>query len=304
MMSPRLSPTIEEPKHKLEHSNQTQRRSFSEPVSPRASFGNRESLAARRRDGSITCFPRLPSRTCTSDWLTPLGFFGESNLSQHRATMSDLYACGVDAHCGVDIPKPLEMLEESPRQTPVPIDESPFRTPELQWPTHPNEGSEPSGFKPGRAIGVSAHCRRSSAKPMEARGSDVNHGLLDKLRRYSFMPLLDHTPESIRGASLPTRTWTEVPLYEDGGRRRSSKQLLQSILDRRPAPKRMSWKLSRKSSRSSAQARRKRTISSTQKRRTSGLDRMSCSEDHHPHICMDEQLTPTPFSGSEVTFFE
>ncbi|KAI0839637.1 hypothetical protein F5Y06DRAFT_11453 [Hypoxylon sp. FL0890] len=216
--------------------------------------------------------------------------------------MSDLYACGVDAHCGVDVPKPLEILEESPRQTPDPIGESPFRTPELQWSTHPNEVSETSGLKTGRAIGVSAHCRRSSAKPMEARNSDAGHGLLDKLRRYSFMPLLEQTPESIRGASLPTRTWAEVPLYEDGGRRRSSKQVLQGILDRRPVPKKRSWKLSRSSSRSGARGGRKRTISSAQNRRRSGLDRMSCSEDHHPHICMDEQLTP--FSESESAWFE
>ncbi|KAI1416379.1 hypothetical protein F5Y13DRAFT_205260 [Hypoxylon sp. FL1857] len=300
-MSPGLSVTAEESSHKLDSSFQSQRRSVSEPISPRASFGDLKKLAARRRDGSMTCFPKLPSRMCTSDWLTPLGLFGELNLSKHRATMSDLYAHGVDAHCGVDIPKPLEILEESPRQTPVPIDNVSFQTPESQWCTRPSKGLETGYLKSGRAIGVSTHCRKSSTKLMETRKSDPNHGLLDKLRRYSFMPLLDLTPENIRGASLPTRTRSEVPLYKDGGKKRSSKELLQGILDRRPVPKKSSRKSSQRSSRSGTRGRRKTTISSAQKRR-SGLDCMSCSEDHHPHICMDEQLTP--LSGSETAWFK
>ncbi|OTA59723.1 hypothetical protein K449DRAFT_108069 [Hypoxylon sp. EC38] len=297
-MSPRLSPTVEEPSHQIESSSQNQRRSVSEPVSPRGSFGDLRLRATRHRDGSMTCFPKLPSRTCTSDWLTPLGLFEEPTcISQHRATMSDLYARGVDAHLGVDVPKPLEMLEESPRQTPVPIDDSPFQTPGPQWSTHPSEGPE-SGLKAGRAIGVSTHCRKSSTKPMEAQNSDHNHGLLDKLRRYSFMPLLDQTPESIRGASLPAQTWAEVPLRESGVTKRSSKELLQGILNRRSASK----KSSRRSSRPGVRERRNKTVSSAQKRRRSGLGRMSCSEDYQPHICMDEQLTP--ISGSETAWFE
>ncbi|KAI2628626.1 hypothetical protein GGR54DRAFT_636341 [Hypoxylon sp. NC1633] len=217
--------------------------------------------------------------------------------------MSDLYAHGVDAHCGMDIPKPLEMLEESPRQTPVPVDNFPFPDTGPRWPHDLNEGLEIGSKKTGSAIGAASHRRKSASKPIEARSPDQGRGLLDQLRRYSFMPLLDHTPESIREASPPTRTWAEIPLRGDGGRKQSSKELLQEILDGKPASNRSSRVSSQGSSRSGFLRRRKRTNSGKAQKRPSGAPgRVSCSEDQTPHICVDEQLTP--LSGSEPTWLE
>ncbi|KAI1380545.1 hypothetical protein F4677DRAFT_441858 [Hypoxylon crocopeplum] len=210
--------------------------------------------------------------------------------------MSDLYAHGIDAHCGVDVPKPLEVLEESPRQTPVPIDDFPFPKVGLRWSQKLLERPDADSKESGGLIGAAAHRRRSTVKPVEAR---TNYGLLDELRRYSFMPLLDRTPENVRGALPPIRTGAEIPLREEGGRKQSSKELLQGILDRRPASNRPSRESSRKSLGYGLLGRQKRT---EQKRSSGALSRVSCSEDQTPHICMDEQLTP--LSGSEVAWFD
>ncbi|KAI1472986.1 uncharacterized protein F4812DRAFT_34746 [Daldinia caldariorum] len=279
---------------------QKKRRSASEPVSPRASLGDFKNPATHRRDGSMTRFPKLPSRFCTGDWLTPLGLFEEPDIPQQREMVADLYACGVDAHCGVNFSRPLEMLEESPRQTPAPPADS--YTPEYlpQWPTK-LEKRKTYGRKAGRSMGASSHRRKSSAKPPGIwTPAGTNYGLLEKLRHYSFMPLLNEPPESSRKAFIPRpRMWDELPLREGAGRKHSSKALLQGLLDGKPA----SSKSSRKSSQSEARRRRKKTSSSaTQKRYSLGHGRVSCSEDQTPHICMDEQATP--ISGSEITWFE
>ncbi|KAI0888336.1 uncharacterized protein GGS22DRAFT_96156 [Annulohypoxylon maeteangense] len=248
-----------------------QRRSASEPVSPRASFGDLKSQNGRRRDGSMTCFPKLPSRTSTTDWLTPLGLFGESNMSQHKATMSDLYVLGIDAHSGADVPKPLEILEESPPPTLAPSEDFLFQSSGPQWPTQVDKGSD-THLKAGSAIGVSAHRRKSSIKPIEAPKPHQNHGLLDTLRRYSFMPLSDQTPENIREASPPARTLADLPLREDGGRKQSSKDLLQEILDRKPPSKRSSRRSSRRPSHVHIDI-QGRSRTGTGSSRRSGLDR-------------------------------
>ncbi|KAI1458750.1 hypothetical protein F4805DRAFT_456464 [Annulohypoxylon moriforme] len=297
-VSPRLSPPVEESSHMLDVPRE-QRRSASEPVSPRASFGDLKAQNARHRDGSMTCFPKLPSRTSTTDWLTPLGLFGESNMSQHKATMSDLYVLGIDAHSGADVPKPLEVLEESPPPTLAPIDDFLFQCSGPQWPTQVDEQSN-THLRVGSAIGASTHRRKSSFKPLEAPKPHQNHGLLDTLRRYSFMPLSDQTPENIREASPPARTWTDLPLREDAGRKHSSKDLLQEILDRKPASKRSSRRSSRKPSHIRIDI-QSRSRTGTGSSRRSGRDRVSCSEDQTPHICMDEQLTPL---GSDTAWFE
>ncbi|KAI1087215.1 hypothetical protein F5B19DRAFT_486874 [Rostrohypoxylon terebratum] len=281
-VSPTLSPPVEEPPDML--GPREQRRSASEPVSPRASSGDLKSGVGRRRDG-----PGLRSRSSTADWLTPLGLFGESNMSQRGSMMSDLYVLGVDAHSGANTQKPLEVLKEPPLVAPAPIDGFLFKSKGPQWPTHRGEGPD-ALLKPGSAIGASTHRRKSSFRPIESTKPHTNHGLLDTLRRYSFMPLSDQTPENIREASPPAQTCTDLQLREDGGRKQSSKDLLQEILDKKPMPK----KLSRRSSRKPSQPHIEnpnRSRTGTASSRKSGMGRMSCSEDQTPHICMDEQLT-------------
>ncbi|KAI0846131.1 hypothetical protein F5Y00DRAFT_254817 [Daldinia vernicosa] len=300
--SAKFHSTIEESAHVQEPKLQGKRRSASEPVSPRRSLGGIKIPTNRYRDGSMTGFPKILSRSCTSDWLTPLGLSSEPSTPQQREIIPDLYARGVDAHCGVNVSRPLEILEESPRQTPVPPTDTPFQESMLQWPGKLDEKPEKFSRKTGRAIGASSHRRKSSFEPPGFWASSTSHDLLDKLRRYSFMPLLDQTPESSRKVLPLPRVWDELPPRE-GGRRQSSKALLQEMLNGKPASKPASNKSSRKSSRSGTRRQRKKTGSSaTQKRQSVGRGRVSCSEDQTPHICMDEQLTP--FSGSETAWFE
>ncbi|KAI4861291.1 hypothetical protein F4820DRAFT_464872 [Hypoxylon rubiginosum] len=301
-----LSPTLEELSDTLEPDPRNQRRSTSEPVSPRASFRNLKS-SVPRRDGSMTCFPKLLSRSSTSDWLTPLGIFEESSLTQYRATMratmSDLYARGVDAHSGANVSKPLEMLEESPRQTPAPVEYFPFTVSESEWSRKLSEAPEAWDKKTGRALGAASHRRKSTFKPTEARSSEPRHGILDTLRRYSFMPLSDQTPESIREVSPIPETQAEVSLQAEGGRKRSSKEMLQGIINGKPVSNKPSRKSSRVSSGSNVQGQRRETGSwTTQKRQSGPAGRVSCSEDQTPHVCVDELLTP--LSGSEVAYFD
>ncbi|KAI1777411.1 hypothetical protein F4818DRAFT_457267 [Hypoxylon cercidicola] len=298
-MSPMLSPTREESTDIPEPNHRNQRLSASEPVSPKASFGNLQSLTSGR---SMTSFPKLLSRSSTSDWLTPLGLFGESSVAQHRATMTDLYTRGIDAHSGVNVPKPLEILEESPRQTPTPDEYFPFAISESEWCKKLSEAPE-TRKKTGRALGAASHRRKSTFKATDARGSEPKYGLLDKLRRYSFMPLSEQTPEGVREASPTPETQAEVPLQAEGGRKSSSKEMLQGIIDRKPLSNRPSRRSSRMSSQFRIPGQRKMTGSgSSQKRQGSPGRRVSCSEDQTPHVCMDELLTP--LSGSEAACFE
>ncbi|XXG95556.1 hypothetical protein Hte_001821 [Hypoxylon texense] len=213
--------------------------------------------------------------------------------------MSDLYARGVDAHCGANTPQPLEMLEESPRQTPAPIENFPFAITESEWFGKLSDAPEPRDKKTGRALGAASHRRKSTLKPTEARSSEPRHGILDTLRRYSFMPLSEQTPEIIREASPTPET------QGGGGRKGSSKEMLQGIINGKSVSSKPPHRSSRESSRSKVQGQRTRTdTGATQKRQSVPAGRVSCSEDQTPHVCMDELLTPTPLSGSEVAYFD
>ncbi|KAI1763353.1 hypothetical protein GGR53DRAFT_467391 [Hypoxylon sp. FL1150] len=195
------------------------------------------------------------------------------------------------------------MLEESPRQTPTPIEDFPFAVSDSEWSRKLKTTPEARDKKPGRALGAAAHRRKSTFKPTEAQSSKPSYGLLDKLRRYSFMPLSDQTPESIRKVSPPPQTQDEVSLQVGGGRKSTSKEMLQEIISRKPASNKPSRRSSRMSTRSRTRSQQKRTSSGTaQKRQSAGGSRVSCSEDQIPHVCMDEVLTP--LSGSEAGYFD
>ncbi|KAH7040926.1 uncharacterized protein B0I36DRAFT_358153 [Microdochium trichocladiopsis] len=60
-----------------------------------------------------------------------------------------------------------------------------------------------------------------------ATGSKV----LNVLRRYSFLPMIDQTPESLRQAALAPKNSDQVPMRSHGSDRPSSQDLLQEILD-------------------------------------------------------------------------
>ncbi|KAI0178696.1 hypothetical protein GGR52DRAFT_569603 [Hypoxylon sp. FL1284] len=302
-ISPMLSPTLEDSSNMVKRNRHSQRLSASEPVSPKASFGNLKSRASRHQDGSMTCFPKLLSRTSTSDWLTPLGLFGESSLNQHRATTSDLYACGVDAHCGTNIPKPLGMLEESPRQTPAPVEDFQFTIPESIW-FKKSEAAEIPDENTGHALGISSHQRKSLAITAVVRSPETKpDGLLDQLRRYSFMPLVEQMPESIRRESRTVGKRVATSLQADWGRKSLSQEMLQGIMNWNSSSNKTSRAPSGVSSSLQFLGQQTRTGSqTTQKWQSVPAGRVSCSEDQVPHVCMDELLTP--LSGSEATYFE
>ncbi|CAJ2504826.1 Uu.00g122200.m01.CDS01 [Anthostomella pinea] len=252
-----------------------ERRSSSAPV-PEASAREQPKRAISAR--SMTSFPKLLSRTCTDEWLTP------ATLLKHQkgdgdprdTTMSsDLYQHGVDAHFGT-VQAHLPVLEESPMPSPPFMQTSPFEEVGRY---------EANSKRLGRALGSLSHRRRSSFKPAPSSDQAQNEGLLDKLRRYSFMPLLEQTPGGIRGASPPhpplERTWTELP---DRERKRSSKEMLQDILDNVYSPP------NRSSDSSSGTRKGKAPERASQDR--SRMTCTSCPEDAMPHVCTDDQFTP------------
>ncbi|KAI0011544.1 hypothetical protein F4779DRAFT_637011 [Xylariaceae sp. FL0662B] len=279
-----LSPTEEEPTV-LPRQFLT-RRSSSAPASSRQSYTKSGRSSSTRRDSSMTNFPKLASRANTTDWLTPLGLYGEPDQPRRRETISNLYNHGVDAHCGANTSTHLPILEESPLQTPLPLEfDSLFQDAERAWSFQLDEAPRAPGKRMGRKIRDAAHQRKSSVRPIDIRKPDPYDSLLDKLRRYSLMPLLDQTPESIRAASPPAQTWTAFPLRVEGRSKRSSKAMLQDILDRAP--------VSTRSSRSSSGRWRSRSsVSQKTPKRHSRPGRISCSEETAPHLCMDEQMSP------------
>ncbi|KAI0026234.1 hypothetical protein F4780DRAFT_16513 [Xylariomycetidae sp. FL0641] len=313
-----LSPPRDSESSAAEQPITYERRSISAPVPEPA---RPETLKRVARMGSMTSFPRLLSRSCTDDWVTPLGLFGEHAQAKQKAIESDLYGRGVDAHCGIclhsPLPTPLSTVEESPQ--PVPqlepqpgvyspatgvraVDSSP--EPDRRWSCQPGERRDrpdPQAKRFGRSLGASTHHRRkSSMLPAELQpNEDPNEGLLSKLRRYSFMPLLDHTPESIRSPSPPVhRKWSELPVIEEpvgtaAREHRSSTVMLREILDR-------------SSNQPSKQPSTRSSCSSSKSRPTKGKEvarlprpEGPCMEDTSPHVCVDEQMTP----GSDRQIF-
>ncbi|KAI0187514.1 hypothetical protein EV127DRAFT_471782 [Xylaria flabelliformis] len=214
----------------------------------------------------ITSFPRLISRSCTNDWLTPLGLLDVTDnyqRTQHQEAIPDLYHRGVDAHSGVCLHTPLSILEEDPRTTPTCPNCSPFldnydlsiQGSRDQCPPRTEESNRDHRQKLGRSIGVASH-RRIKARESNNQQQDLKENLLDGLRRYSFLPLLDQTTEIIRRDHPSPPSRMGIPPEGDKERKLSSQQLLHQILG---------------------------------SRKLSGIAAGSCSEDTAPHTCLDDQ---------------
>ncbi|KAI0438237.1 hypothetical protein F4803DRAFT_569818 [Xylaria telfairii] len=246
-------------------SRHLKQRSTSEPQSPRRP---RNGLI-RATTTPITSFPRLISRSCTNDWLTPLGLSNEieNEEAQHQETTTDLYNRGIDAHSGVCLYNPLPILEESPQPTPT------F----LNCPSFADDS-----HSLGRSIGVASHRRIKEREPCD-QSQSLKENILDGLRRYSFLPLLDQTPENIRQDHLAHPSCMEFPLEGDEGRKLSSQELLQQILHQ-------SDKHSMRSSGSKSSSGALNTIQPKEScGKQSEIEVKCCSEDTTPHICLDAQ---------------
>ncbi|KAI1758210.1 hypothetical protein F4782DRAFT_544560 [Xylaria castorea] len=210
--------------------------------------------------------------------------------AQHQETITDLYNRGVDAHSGVCLHIPLPILEDDPRTTSTCLNCSPFlddypspiQGKRDQWLSQVEEDNGDHRQKPGRSIGVASHRRIKASEPRNQH-QDLKENLLDGLRRYSFLPLLDPTPETIRRDHPAHTSLMEIPLEDDKGLKLSSQELLQQILRQSDTSSMRSLR-SKSSSGALTITRPKESW-----RKLSEIDRGSCSEDTAPHICLDDQ---------------
>ncbi|KAI0425906.1 hypothetical protein F5Y09DRAFT_351794 [Xylaria sp. FL1042] len=213
----------------------------------------------------------------------------ENNESvQRREMVADLYHDGVDAH--TCIYNPLPILEEDPssKLTPSPSAQfgdfqSDIHEYDNEWPSEACEGGYDLTKKPGRSIGVACHKRIRARSSLDQR-QDITENLLDRLRRYSFVPLSEHLPEYIHSDRLAHPPWTERPQEDDIDLKPSGRELLQQILHRSNPPSIKDL--------SSNSGSRTPIIPGSQDSKLQGvLEGESCSSDAAPHICVNEQRT-------------
>ncbi|KAI0391771.1 hypothetical protein F5Y17DRAFT_439280 [Xylariaceae sp. FL0594] len=279
-----LSPCREIPNPLWRRSRRLSQRSTSEPL-----LGHSSEHLARRLPGpvSMTSFPKLRSRSCTNDWLTPLGLTDELEddyLEPRRRTVADLYCHGVDAHVGTPAsgqqPDPKESAQLA-YSTPTSETRSssslssrlPFSGYESRWPCNSNL-EMPHKDRLGRSIGSASH-KRISFRSAEAEEKERDRNtVINRLRRYSLAPSSGQASKSVYKAGDASAATVPVP---QGGRkdenedRRPNRGLLQNILDWADPPD-------------------DRLKSSTSLMSAGG--RGACSEETAPHVCMDELSSP------------
>ena len=199
--------------------------------------------------------------------------------------VADLYFHGIDAHSGVAAYNPLPILEEGSQSNSSPTPQSHLDDSrshiyvyENQWSTQADEHEAHCRKKPGRSIGVASH-KRIRAKELDNQQPDGAGNLIDGLRRYSFLPLLDHTSEYIRRDGPSIQFPTDVAEEGDKRRKSSSQELLRQIL----------WQSRRGSSNSRLGSLVPNMSRSQESKQLGQLREVSCSEDATPHVCIDEQ---------------
>ncbi|KAI0813105.1 hypothetical protein GGR55DRAFT_677427 [Xylaria sp. FL0064] len=212
--------------------------------------------------------------------------------AERRDMVADLYHDGVDAHtCSYD---PLPILEEDPQSIPIPPPQVHFEDYQShnheydnEWPSQAYEGGDDHNKRLGRSIGASCH-KRIRTRNSLTQHQDITDNPSDCLRRHSFVPISEYTPEYIHSKLLAQPLWTERLQESDRGRKRSSRELLQQILDRSNSP-------SINDTGSYSGSRTPNMAGSRDSKLQSELEGSSCSEDGEPHICIDEQETGGSF---------
>ncbi|KAI0129608.1 hypothetical protein BJ170DRAFT_681100 [Xylariales sp. AK1849] len=271
-------------------------------------------------------FPRLGQRSTTNYWISPPER-DEETLYQHRAAPSTLYMCGVDAHSGITCPSPMPQAQGGATASSTlytcGVDAhfgiaSPPSTSQTQVETAAtktaSEASQPPPIdkpenKMGFALGTFAHRRNSSLLSAESREQpNPDAPLLDKLRRYTLLPILDQTSGSSLRTNplLPSTSVHSTPNYElplQGQRKSSSKAMLEDILAKSPPTRRptrrstgFATNMFSESGLGLRKASRKRTTGMMGTFGTTKKRCVSCTEDQRPHACVDEVMTPTPTS--------
>ncbi|RYP64618.1 hypothetical protein DL770_009153 [Monosporascus sp. CRB-9-2] len=133
---------------------------------------------------------------------------GRSQIRKHwsPASSPDLYRSGIDAHRGGCAQQSQSPLAEAERETPPPDEVlSPSGAAEQHRLSYTGEKEEPKRKRKCQGAGSSSHRRESSVKPTATSSTSSQtgsgSGILDTLRRYSRMPLVDQGPEDVRRAA-------------------------------------------------------------------------------------------------------
>ncbi|KAK8855704.1 hypothetical protein PGQ11_011616 [Apiospora arundinis] len=262
------------------------RRPSSTPLPPKQAVEMTKTAASTPIRHDIVSFPPLRSRSCTNDWIAPQ--LGQENLLPDRHHTPTLYQCGVDAHRGIT-PAPDTNREPSAADTIFPNSTT-------------SSGGSPTGSpKPqtkkrmGSSIGVATRLRRSSSQQIDQTDQNLGSTLLNSLRRYSLMPLLEQPPEVFRRKASAPKLLEDVPLA--GHRRLSSRAMLEDILAKFPSQSTGSRHTSSSSNMSKSSQKASKRSSATSRYR-----KLSCMEENAPHICVDEQPTPISERSFESSF--
>ncbi|KAI1435417.1 hypothetical protein GGR50DRAFT_319004 [Xylaria sp. CBS 124048] len=222
-------------------------------------------------------FPRLISRSCTNDWLTPLGLFETTEVE--RQMVPSISSAGEDIHNGAYIYSTLPILEEDTQSSPslqtqnrrsFQQNSSLSRDDSGQRFSLASEGGSVTGTEPGHHGKVNVRGSRD--------GSRTPHGdFLDGLRCHSIISLLDDTADCIPGGVAVQASRAEIP-SERRRRGRSSLEVLRDILDRSDTS-------ATRASRSKSEP----LAAASGFEREHSQDPGPCFEDQTPHVCTDEQ---------------
>lgn len=203
------------------------RRRSSEPIGDavvgrQKSLGRMNTSASSETDIATTI---LGSDLCSDDWDTA----SEGVRNSDRASLdftTTLYECGIDAHTSAEIATDSAKLHRNCRTVMMDSLDAPC----VRF-TSRRSVDRQYGLVMGTPIDISPYRRTSSARPKHGQGPTPAPNLtLDKLRRYSFIPLEAQDPESSRRDRYPLQPpqIEDVPLREQG--KQSSKELLEEIL--------------------------------------------------------------------------
>lgn len=220
------------------------------PSSTPTKLGSRKRLGEKRtklpvsapNEEDIVSFPALRSRTCTNDWIKPPRQI-EDLQKETSPTTPTMYECGVDAHsCFPREPVASRTDEDvSPDGTNQRGDGHIAIGANSASTSQPPATVEPRDKKDkrmGAALGKSAGQRRSSSQMPKPPPLAPENALFNKLRHYSFTPLVEQIPETLREAPIPRLLKPVNDVAAERHRRKSGKEMLEDILAREQHPQR------------------------------------------------------------------
>lgn len=235
---------------------------------------------------AITSFPELRSRHCTSEWLKP-----PMEMQLVETATDDLYHHGVDAHCGNPSRSSVVFVEDEPQKprhcNHNMFGENPFCTDHEDAAEDRLAGCPRSSViekRLGTSIGTAAHRRKSSQiGSIATSGHSESHdslvpGIIEKIRKSGhkiFHRNRPHKSDDLNSGEFGTpRNSPEEAHPTSKARSRDSITMERTPplpqVDRNGIYEAMTGSKMRK-----------------QRKRAD-----TCSEDHRPHMCEEDLLTP------------